>query len=552
MHPLNKLLLIVTLLFAFSNVLLAQTIISGGYVSGTWTYAGSPYQIQGSITIHTDSSLIIEQDVEVIFFGDYELKVNGSLNAEGVISDSILFTADNISQGWQGINIDNATDSVRISYSIIEHSNSSGIESNNSALIISNTNLRYNSGGFGGGLSATDSYCKINECGFRNNIAGTGGGLAFVGACYISLINSVFNNNEATGDGGGGVYCIGGGDFVFRECEFNNNYSGSSGGAIFTDDIDGLKIYDSEFLGNVAVNAGAVWGYQTHYLSDVTNSNFESNQSGGGVGGVLFLSVLTATNILSSSTVVNNSEGGAALSGPFSIIKNCTFSGNENGALNSSSDTTDVINSIFEGTTGGNAVNHQGGISLRYSDFYNNPIGNVGPTIPPNFGILDSTNYNGDSCDVYSNIFLNPMFVNKTAGDYHLLEDSPCIDAGDPSSPPDPDNTIADIAAFYYDQTVVSIKRDFNLSPNSFALSQNYPNPFNPNTKIEYQIPELSLVTLRIYDTLGNEVMTLVNEEQSGGNYKVEFDSSNLPSGIYFYRLEANGFDHTKKMILLR
>jgi hypothetical protein len=95
-----------------------------------------------------------------------------------------------------------------------------------------------------------------------------------------------------------------------------------------------------------------------------------------------------------------------------------------------------------------------------------------------------------------------------------------------------------------------------------FNLDQNYPNPFNPSTTIKYSLPHPSLVTLKVYDLLGREVATLVNEEKPIGEYSVEFSGSNLPSGVYFYQLrisalqskdgKANGFVETKKMVLLR
>ena len=93
-----------------------------------------------------------------------------------------------------------------------------------------------------------------------------------------------------------------------------------------------------------------------------------------------------------------------------------------------------------------------------------------------------------------------------------------------------------------------------------FRLEQNYPNPFNPSTKIKFNIPyviaseakQSELVTLKVYDVLGTEIVTLVNEEKSAGSYEVEFSSTQLPSGIYFYQLLAGSFTDTKKMILLR
>jgi hypothetical protein len=86
----------------------------------------------------------------------------------------------------------------------------------------------------------------------------------------------------------------------------------------------------------------------------------------------------------------------------------------------------------------------------------------------------------------------------------------------------------------------------------SYSLAQNYPNPFNPVTKISYSIPKSSNVTLKIYDILGQEVASLVNEKQDIGSYSVEFDASKLTSGIYYYKIEAGEFTSVKKMTLVK
>ena len=85
-----------------------------------------------------------------------------------------------------------------------------------------------------------------------------------------------------------------------------------------------------------------------------------------------------------------------------------------------------------------------------------------------------------------------------------------------------------------------------------YYLSQNYPNPFNPFTTIRYQIPTTEIVSLKIYDVLGRELLSLVNEEKPAGSYKAEFEATGLPSGIYFYTLTAGNFRETKKMVLLK
>jgi hypothetical protein len=85
-----------------------------------------------------------------------------------------------------------------------------------------------------------------------------------------------------------------------------------------------------------------------------------------------------------------------------------------------------------------------------------------------------------------------------------------------------------------------------------YELNQNYPNPFNPSTTINYAIPFDNLVTMKIYNVLGQEVFTLVNEQQKAGRYQASFDASRLSSGAYFYRIEAGSFSSLKKMMLLR
>ena len=88
--------------------------------------------------------------------------------------------------------------------------------------------------------------------------------------------------------------------------------------------------------------------------------------------------------------------------------------------------------------------------------------------------------------------------------------------------------------------------------PLSFSLEQNYPNPFNPVTHLGFGISKLGFVSLKIYDVLGKEVKTLVNEIKPAGYYDVVFDASGLGSGIYFYKLEAGNFTQTKNMLLVK
>jgi len=99
---------------------------------------------------------------------------------------------------------------------------------------------------------------------------------------------------------------------------------------------------------------------------------------------------------------------------------------------------------------------------------------------------------------------------------------------------------------------LVGINRIGSEIPENFSLSQNYPNPFNPKTVISFQLAVNSFTTLKIYDILGREVETLVNESLKPGSYEVDFNGSNISSGVYFYKLSAGGFSDTKKMIIVK
>jgi len=99
---------------------------------------------------------------------------------------------------------------------------------------------------------------------------------------------------------------------------------------------------------------------------------------------------------------------------------------------------------------------------------------------------------------------------------------------------------------------VTSINNESKLFPDEYKLEQNYPNPFNPTTVISYQILQQGFVTLRIFDLLGKEVATLVNEEKPAGVYEVSFNAADLASGVYIYRMKVNDFIESKKMLLLR
>ena len=139
----------------------------------------------------------------------------------------------------------------------------------------------------------------------------------------------------------------------------------------------------------------------------------------------------------------------------------------------------EIINTIVEGNAGYGGIYFYNSqyASINYCDFYNNESGNFTGSVPLFLGQITTTNANGDSCDTYLNIFFDPLFYSTTGDSaFHLTENSPCIDAGDPNIPPDPDGTIADIGAFYFQQQaiwqlILTCTGEEGTAPNQFFLT---------------------------------------------------------------------------------
>jgi hypothetical protein len=185
---------------------------------------------------------------------------------------------------------------------------------------------------------------------------------------------------------------------------------------------------------------------------------------------------------------------------------------------------------------------------MEFNNFFNNEGILIGVD---SIGLILGTNANGDSCDIYSNIFLDPMFVDSANGDFHLQATSPCIDAGDPNSPLDPDSTIADIGAFYFDQTQAVENPIFSLSPLAFSFGA-FPNPFNSSITLRFEMQDASQVDLRIYDISGREVMALGTGHWALGQNEVVWNAERMAGGIYFVSLNSGGESYVKKILLIK
>jgi len=99
---------------------------------------------------------------------------------------------------------------------------------------------------------------------------------------------------------------------------------------------------------------------------------------------------------------------------------------------------------------------------------------------------------------------------------------------------------------------ITVVNKENKELPTQFSLEQNYPNPFNPSTTIKYSIPNNQFVRIKIFDMLGREVATLVNQVKAPGNYEVKFDGGKLSSGVYIYKMQAGNYSEVKKMLLMK
>ncbi len=342
----------------------------------------------------------------------------------------------------------------------------------------------------------------------------------------------IFNNDETEASVLRDIKIIhGNADAPCPECE---------GGAVYVHDasptMENLILEDNYALNGagIMVNGGS---------PTIKNCVFINNDTFDGGG---FMCLSGDHPILEGCVFYNNTATmrGAAISGQGECVievVNCTIAHNGStvgSAISSWENDYIIENSIIAYNGDSLAVWATGDpeITISYTDIYGNTGGDwVGP-------IAGQGTLNGNKNEA-------PIFVDYENRDYHLTVNSPCIDGGNPDSPYDPDNTVADMGAYYYYQ-IVSIDNT-ELLPNRTGLLANYPNPFNANTVIAFELASRGDVQLDIYDIAGRKVTTAAQGMFEAGKYQVDW-YADVVSGVYFSVLRTDSGVYTNKMVLLK
>ncbi len=334
------------------------------------------------------------------------------------------------------------------------------------------------------------------------------------------IIGNIFKNNS-NDEHGGAIMSMFGYPFI-TENYFEDNISTMlGGGAIFVYQGDGV-ISHNTFYHNRAPehHGGGIHIFQSE--KSIVHHNLFYQNSCLSLGGAFVFSVCTH-GLAYNNTVVENSDieaHGAGITVWYS-------------------DSCHVYNNIIVQNNGIGLYSYPVNNSVaEYNDVWTNTINYQG--IDPQEG----------------SISVNPEFIGGDPFSFHLNSTSPCIDAGDPASSMDPDGTIADLGAFYYDQET-GIDDEPTPIPSGFTLSQNYPNPFNASTSIEFSLPSASQVSLAVYDCSGRKICILAEGAYETGIHRMVWngtsdDGSAVGSGIYFYKLRCGGQTISKNMLLLK
>jgi len=594
----------------------AETIIPGGDVDGIWDATGSPYIVGGDITVPLNETLIIDPGVAVLFQGAYEFVVNGWLEAIGTSTDSILITAQDTSNRWEGFSFNESQDTSRLEYCIIEYgysdNHSGGVDINLFAkVVISHCTLRYNLGERGAAIyAAAGSVPEItyNDIIYNGGetITDEGGGISIAGDGLVAYNN--INYNFAT-NWAGGLYIADGYPRLIGNYFVGNRSDGQFGfgAALFTE----FQWSVFEMTGNVfANNTASQYGgaiFSDYLMMDKAIVYNNSAERGGG-----FFSYNLSPAIRASNSIIwRNSLD--QISGRHVTLQYCDVQGGWPGLGGLDEDPLFIAPDYLDFRL------QWGSPCIDTGDpdpTKNDPDGtccDIGPNyydqsvpvraimtphersivIPSEGGAFDYTLWvtcidpTQPMTEIYANVtlpdgsiygpVLGPVTTSLDSGVTISRERVQAVPANAPGGiyqytcyAVAGSDTSHDSFSFYKVGPAQAIGTlDWNCSGESlmeqsqtvsdkqdYALINAHPNPFNQTAAFSYELRVVSYVILSIYDVAGRRVTTLVDGHRDVGMHEVMFDGSGLASGVYLYRLEVSDSGNptydTGKMVLLK
>ena len=536
--------LLLALLLPWTAALADSTFVDAGHISGLWTRLGSPYIIRGNMEVLAGDTLQIGSGVTVFFSGSYAITVRGVLLALGNDRDDVVFTCDTTvnPDGWSGLRIFGPGAVCRLENALLENGR----------------NLGQNDNGLGGAILCDRASVELIGTSIHFCRALSGAGIYARNSSTLVLRNTQIRDNNAGNGFGGGINCSASTSLRLQDCEIINNSALYGAGIRLDGTVAEIK------KSRIEKNSAEIWGggiFCTASRITMYNSVITANTSigGGAIDGRWELTLTMDRCVISDNSAVRpgiDGVGGAlALIGGEQHVTNCTIVGNigAQGSAVYGANHLHLTNSIIADNLRGRAIYFSGaGANISYNCFSGNTGGNfAGSYIPASLGEVLRANANGDSCDNFLNIYTNPLFYDSVETDYELRPDSPCIDAGNPQSPRDPDNSIADIGAYWYNFTsaVAPIMRAL---PQQIALHPAFPNPFNPATTLALDLPQSARVSLRIFDLMGREVAVLADGKMSAGHHELNWKAAGFGSGTYFAVLESSGTRAIQKLLLLK
>lgn len=377
---------------ALNSSLFCQTEVEGN-VSGVWDQDGSPYIVNDDIIVPVRDRLEIQPGVEVLFNGEFSLTVFGTLIAVGEEEDSILFSRNDDDISWRRIILDNSNRATRFDFCIIEHSTAPGNYDDNTSR--------------GGGMYCIDCDVTITNSTFRRNFAGGEGGAIYFLDSNPTVTDNLFWLNRSNYNAGCIRYRNSSGNFS-RNVVSENLTERFSGGGVFIGSSSSPTLENNVLTLNASIG-DIGWGSAVYIEYDsqpaMTGNLIFQNMQGG-----IFLGGECRVDVFLNNTVVDNNGRAGLL-----LYRNCIL---------------EVVNSIISGNDGGSfeIINSQ--VHARYSDIAG----------------VDNFNF----AQMAGNFDDDPLFSDPEGGDYNLTINSPCIDSGDPESPPDPDGTLPDMGALYF------------------------------------------------------------------------------------------------------